>query len=119
MWKIVYAVDEHGVPVGKSRFDWCRRKYPEAMAVLNARLDMLLLSLKSGRPTGEVMRRGWIHPERGPVFAIDPGKPALRLYCCLDYASESLVLLTVGDKKRQGIDVLNSLDWAKEILGQE
>lgn len=119
MWSVAYAVDDDNVPIGKSRFDRCRKKYPEAWVSLHTRLGMLLASLNGGRSLKDTLNRGWIHPEQGAVFAIDPGRPALRLYCCLDHANSRIVILTLGEKKRQRADVLDALAWAKEILGQE
>lgn len=119
MWTIAFAEDENGVRLGKNRFDTFTKRYPQAMEMMHLRAKMLLTSLDAGCPISEAMQRGWIHPERGRVFAIDPGKLALRLYFCLDRRNFRLVILTVGEKKRQGSDIRDCARWASEIFGQE
>ncbi len=119
MWDFAFALDDDGEPLAKNRLERYRRKYPEEMNMLDVRVSMLLSALNAGYPVREALNRGWVHPEEGPVFAVDPGRSVLRLYCCLDRANTRIIILTIGEKKRQGADVRDAAAWAREILEQE
>lgn len=116
MWEVAYAEDENNIPVGKNRFDFFRKKHPKAMDLLWVRLEMVIQALNLGRPPREVLQRGWVHFEGSGVFAIDPGNPPLRLYCCLDEKNRRVIILTLGDKRRQGADIQDARKWAAAIL---
>lgn len=115
MWEIVFAVDDAGIAVGKNRFDRFKKKHPQAFELLLTRAGILVKNLNAGYPPAEVLRRGWVHVEGGGVFALDPNEPPLRLYCCLDARSRRLVILTLGDKRRQNEDVQDARRWTAEI----
>lgn len=115
MWSVDFAKDEYGAPVGKNRFTFFQRKHPDAMDLLRVRVQMILTAINAGKPIAEIMRQGFIHMEPSGVFAVSPGKPPLRLYCCLDSRRRMLLMLTIGDKRQQGDDIKTAVGWAKEI----
>lgn len=118
MWEIVFAEDDRGVPVGKNRFESLRLKRPEEFRIMLSRAQNIATALESGCPISDIYARGWVHVEKSGVIALDPGRLALRLYCCLDSSRKKVILLTAGDKKKQGADILECARWAKELLGK-
>ena len=117
MWKAEFARDSKGIPVGKNRFEFFRKKHPVAMAVLETRLQMILTALNAQKPIREILSQGFVHLEPGAVFALSPGQPPLRLYCCLETKTQTLAILTMGDKRRQKEDIVDAVRWANEIRG--
>ena len=98
------------------RYD--KKKRRELIAVLN-NLDIFLRSLNSGKKPKPLIY-GFLHGEPSGVIAIDQtgadGKvAATRLYVYADAETETLYLLTLGDKSSQSDDVLNCKRFVKQI----
>ncbi len=116
MWRIEPALDKNGVPLQKNRRDFFKRKQPDALYALEARLDELRVNLDAGMPLRMVLSRSWVHPEKAGVFAVCINRPALRLYFLPLPEKKLLLTLNIGDKNRQSADVAEAARWAASML---
>jgi hypothetical protein len=101
------------------RYD--KKKSKELIAVLS-NLDIFLMSLRSGRKP-KPFAYGFLHVEPSDVIAIDQtgneGKvSATRLYVYPDTETETLYLLTIGDKSSQKDDIQNCKRFVKQIKAE-
>lgn len=117
MWEVVFATDNNDRPLGKSRFDYYGKNQPRACAKLRQRLARVMDCLNNGLPPETALSFGWVHPEGGGIFAIDPvpGHPALRMYCTLKPDIQKIVIFTIGEKKRQTEDILEVREWSSNL----
>lgn len=117
MWTVHFAVDGDGRPVGKTRIDSYKKRHPAAVILMVKRLNMILDRLNMGATTEDALSFGWVHPEKGEVFGIDPipGNPPLRMYCCLKPNLKKAVIFTIGEKKRQQADLKEVFKWAAAL----
>ncbi len=116
MWRILPALDENNVPLQKRRKDFFKKKHPDAVDVLEKRLDNLRSALEDGMPLRVALSRNWVHPEKAGVFAVCVNQPALRLYFLPLPEKKILLTLNIGDKNRQSADVVEAGRWAASIL---
>ena len=94
----------------------------EALAVLN-NLDTFLKALQAGARVQQV-KLGCIHPEPLGVLAIDQkgggvGLKQTRLYIYPDENSQTLYLLTLGDKQSQKKDIQFCSEWVRNFRRHE
>lgn len=118
MWKVEFARDENGRPLGKTSIEACRKKYPNAVGLLQKRLDAILHRLNIGSPEKDALSFGWVHPEKGRIFGIDPlpNNPPLRMYCALVPKTETVLIFTIGGKSRQQKELDEIFEWAGRLL---
>ena len=94
-----------------------KKKHAQSMAVLN-NLDIFLKALNSGKPPKPLIY-GFLHGEPSDVIAIDQtGGVKLaetRLYVYPDRETETLYLLTIGDKQTQAEDIRDCMAFVKQI----
>jgi hypothetical protein len=97
------------------RYD--KKKKNELLAVLN-NLDIFLMSLRSGKKPKPLIY-GFLHGEPSGVIAIDQTGgvklAATRLYVYPDTETETLYLLTLGDKSTQEADIQDCKRFVKQI----
>jgi len=97
------------------RYD--KKKKNELNAVLN-NLDIFLVSLRSGKKPKPLIY-GFLHGEPSDVIAIDQtggqNLAATRLYVYPDVETETLYLLTLGDKSTQEADIQDCKQFVKQI----
>jgi hypothetical protein len=97
------------------RYD--KKKKNELLAVLN-NLDIFLKSLHSGKKPKPLIY-GFLHGEPSDVIAIDQTGgaklAATRLYVYPDAETETLYLLTLGDKSTQGADIRDCKRFVQQI----
>ena len=83
-------------------------------------LDIFLASLRSGKKPKPLIY-GFLHSEPSDVIAIDQtgGRKvaATRLYVYPDVETETLYLLTLGDKATQQADIQDCKRFVKQIKG--
>lgn len=102
------------------------KKHRRELAAMLANVEGLFTALSSGAKV-ESLRFGFVHAEPGGVLAVDQkgggsGLKETRLYTYPHVASETLYLITVGDKGTQGEDVRYAkafVDGVKVDGGQE
>jgi len=94
-----------------------KKKKNELKAVLN-NLDIFLKALNSGKKPKPLLY-GFLHGEPCDVIAIDqtggPKVAATRLYVYPDLQTETLYLLTLGDKATQHDDIQNCRRFVEQI----
>ncbi len=111
-WTIV------GTEAYERRAKWySKKRRAESIAVL-ADLDVLVGSLRSGKPPKPFVH-GFLHAEPAGIIAIDQtgaGRKlaATRLYLYPDLPTDTLYLLTTGDKPSQSGDIQD----CKRLLAQ-
>jgi hypothetical protein len=67
MWKWALAIDDQGIPIGKNRFEFYRKKHPEAVNLLRHRVINLLARLEAGMGLsgcGYILFQQWTGPPR-------------------------------------------------------
>lgn len=104
------------------RYEKKKNKRLELAAVLN-NLDIFLKSLHAGKKP-KPFAYGFLHSEPSDVIAIDQkgsggNVAATRLYVYADTPSETLYLLTLGDKSTQPGDIEDCKTFVKQIREQE
>lgn len=68
MWRIVPAFDENDVPLDRNRRERFVKKHPEAVALLDTKLQQLKSMLDGGMPLVIAMTSvKWIHREQAGV----------------------------------------------------
>ena len=97
---------------------YSKKKKLQLMAVLN-NLEKLLTHLKTGRKPKPFVY-GFLRSEPAGIIAIDEAGggsnvAATRLYVYPDDATETLYLLTIGDKQSQHEDIQRCKAFVKEI----
>jgi hypothetical protein len=99
---------------------YSKKKKRELLSVLN-NLDIFLASLRSGRKP-KPFAFGFLHVEPSDVIAIaqtgGPNLAATRLYVYPDTETETLYVLTVGDKSTQPKDIQDCKEFVKQIRGE-
>lgn len=100
------------------RYEKKKNKRLELAAVLN-NLDIFLKSLQAGK-TPKPFAYGFLHSEPADVIAIDQKGAgakiaATRLYVYPDMQTETLYLLTLGDKATQPADIEDCKTFVKQI----
>ena len=118
MWKIAPAVDENDVPLQKNRRAAFTKKHPDEVNELDAMVDEILAALNIGYPLKTALAKGFVGPEPCGVFRVGTNRPALRLYFLPLPERETLLTLTIGDKKTQWMDIRDVTAWAKAIRGE-
>jgi hypothetical protein len=112
MWGIL-KTDHY--PRRYKRYD--KKKKKELAAVLN-NLDIFLKSLHSGKKPKPLIY-GFLHGEPSDVIAIDQTGGTklaeIRLYVYPDAETETLYLLTLGDKSTQSDDIQDCKAFVKYI----
>ena len=97
------------------RYD--KKKRDELKAVLN-NLDIFLKALNSGKKPKPFLY-GFLHSEPCDVIAIDqtggPKVAVTRLYVYPDLETETLYLLTLGDKSTQADDIQDCRNFVEDI----
>lgn len=117
MWTVDFARDANNQPLGKNRIDSYRKKHPAAVGVMRKRVDMIIKRLNLGADARDALAFGWVHPEKGGVFGVDPlpDNPPLRMYCVLKMDAWKLLILTIGEKKRQQADLNEVFAWVAAL----
>jgi hypothetical protein len=97
---------------------YAKKKKNEFKAVLD-NLDTLVKSLHSGKRP-KPFAYGFLHEEPSDIIAIDQRGAdakvaATRLYVYPDIETDTLYLLTVGDKSSQGNDIQDCKRFVKQI----
>ena len=87
-------------------------------------LDTYMAALNNGVKPMQVVQLGFVHNETKGVHAIDPsplkkGALATRLYVYPDQETETVHVLTVGDKNSQSTDVNDCSQWVTRLLKQQ
>jgi ribosomal protein S2 len=87
-------------------------------------LDTYTVSLRQGVNPAQMVKQSFVHNERTGVQAIDQsplrkGHKALRLYVYPDTDTNTLHLITVGEKDQQSRDVNECCDYVKELAKQK
>lgn len=97
------------------RYD--KKRNNELKAVLN-NLDIFLMALNAGKMPKPLLY-GFLHGEPCDVIAIDqtggPKVAATRLYVYPDVDTETLYLLTLGDKSTQREDIQDCRNFVEQI----
>lgn len=117
MWSIVPLE-----PYEARRRKWPKKYKRELLAVHN-NLDTFFTALVNGQRPADA-RFGFIHPEPMGVLAIDQkgggaSMKETRLYVYPDTRTESLYLITLGDKDSQSADIDQCSEFIKEVRCQE
>ena len=103
MWKLSPTPDI------EKRVKKHQKKHSRELQNIFDNLDTFFKCLQAGASSGQI-HRGFIHPEPSGVLAIDQkGKGShlkeFRLYIYPDEESETLHLITLGDKNSQSDDI--------------
>src|SRR4051812_1787662 len=109
--------------VYERQLKWYLKKHPRETKVVHDNFDTFLGALNAGSHSRNV-KAGYVHPEPGGVLAITErgaGKNAipLRLYLYPDDEKETLYLITLGDKKSQNDDIIQTCRSALKFLTSE
>lgn len=96
---------------------YAKKKQDELAAVLN-NLEVFQKSLQSGKPPKPLVY-SFLHGEPSEVIAVTQGTKsnlaATRLYIYVDTASETVYLLTLGDKSTQRDDIQDCKRFVKQL----
>jgi hypothetical protein len=97
---------------------WYRKKKPKELESVLNNLDTLVKSMDGGKPL-KPFAYGFLSSEPSDVVRIkesgNSGLAATRLYVYHEVATDTLYLLTIGDKNTQGEDIELGKEFVKEI----
>ncbi len=97
---------------------WYSKKRPKELAAVLRNLERYL-ELLNGARNARAISAGFLHFEPGGVVAIDqkgvPGLQETRLYTYAHQPTQTLYLITVGNKQQQSNDIKFSKDFASSF----
>jgi hypothetical protein len=105
------------------RFKRYEKKHPRELKAVLANLEVIQESLQSGT-NPQKLPFGFIHIEQRGVIAIDQKRGGknlaqTRLYVYLDRDTETIHLITLGDKASQHADVKTASDYVDGLKSQK
>ena len=117
MWKLSPTPDI------EKRVKKFQKKHGRELQNVFDNLDTFLKCLEAGASSGQI-HRGFIHPEPSGILAIDQkGKGShlkeFRLYIYPDQESETLYLITLGDKNSQSDDIQLCKKFVEALLEEK
>jgi hypothetical protein len=117
MWKLSPSTDV------EKRLKKYQKKHARELKNVFDNLDTFFKCLEAGAPSTQI-HRGFIHPEPAGVLAIDQkGKGShlkeFRLYIYPDEESETLHLITLGDKNTQPDDIQLCKKFVEALLAEK
>src|SRR6185312_3810797 len=102
---------------------WFAKKNPRELTAVSTNLDRVQKALREGaNPLN--LPFGFVHGEQRGVLAIDQrgGGKALaqtRLYVYLDQDTQTVYVITLGDKRSQKDDVQFSSEFVESLIAQK
>ena len=101
-----------------------RKKHSRELAAVLANLDRYLKLLRKAPNSKAVVPAGFLHAEPAGVMAIDqksggPGLQETRLYTFADDRTQTLWLITIGNKNEQPDDIQFSRKFVESLRDDE
>jgi hypothetical protein len=96
---------------------WFAKKRKKNLESVVGNLNKMITALNNGGKLNPPVL-GFIKSEPGGFYRIaesGSGTAATRLYFCADESSETVYLLTIGDKNTQGGDIEDCKRWTGEL----
>jgi hypothetical protein len=120
-WNIVPCLMWHIEPTTQWPKDqkWYEKKHPRELAAVLHNLQRYMDQLNAA-PNARAVQAGFLHHEPGGVVAIDQksggkGLQETRLYTFADARTETVYLITLGDKGSQPTDIKFCSDFVKSL----